>query len=94
MEFYIAFVAVQLVDLLVISYALVLLFHPEYTLLPTRYPDLYESNKHYSDVIQTSTVETDHAATVPALNLTTGFSGNTTSPLPNICWSNCGVLHF
>jgi len=79
----------QLVDLLVISYALVLLFHPEYTL--TRYPDLYESKKH-SDVVQSSTVETDRAVTSPAVNLTSGFISNVTSTLRSVCWSNCGVL--
>ena len=79
----------QLIDLLVISYALVLLFHPEYAVVPPRYPDSYESNRHHSDVVPSSTVETDHAA----VNLTAAvFSGNTSSSLRSICWTNCGLL--
>lgn len=75
-----------LIDLLVISYALVLLFHLEYAVVPSRYPDSYESNRHHSDVVPSSTVETDHAA----VNLTAAvFSGNTSSSLRSICWTNC-----
>ena len=77
-----------------ISYALVLLFHPEYTLLPAHYPDLYKSHKHQSDVAASSTVETDHAASVAAMNLTPAANSNTTGSLRSVCWTNCGVLYF
>jgi len=83
----------QLIDILVISYALVLLLHPEYTVVPTRYPDFYPSRKHHSDVAS-STAGTDHAVTAAAVNLTTSFVGNTTSSLRLSCWTNCGLLHL
>lgn len=82
----------QLIDLLVIAYALVLLFHPEYAVVPRHYPDLYRSNKHNFDVIPLSTVDRDHETTDPAMNLTAGFAGNVTSSLRSACWTNCGVL--
>ena len=81
-------------DLLVISYALVLIFHPEYMLM-TRYPDLRlpASKEHQSDIIPFPTVETNRSETASAENLTTGFISNTSS-LRNVCWNNCGVLHL
>jgi len=87
-----------MIDLLVISYALMLLFHPEYTLVPSRYSSVYKSNKHrQSDVsISSSTAEADEAVTVRGVNMTktTAAISNTTSSLRSICWTNCGQLFF
>jgi len=79
----------------VISYALVLLFHPEYAVVPRHYPDLYQSNKHHFDIIPSSTVDRDHETTDAVVNLTAaGFRGNATRSLRSACWTNCGALHL
>jgi len=78
-------------DLLLISYALVLLFHPEYTLEPKAYTDLYESIRRRSDGIPSFAVEADFA-----VNQTIDVSSNSTRSLRTPCFSNCGkrgMLH-
>jgi len=70
-----------------------MLFHPEFTPEP---PDWCQPNKRHFDIIPSSTADsdTDHETTDPAVNLTSRFSGNTTSSLRHACWLNYGMLHL